>query len=121
MCPSDRAWTLAPTWNRHKAATLTARCSGESGRFPPKIDSQITFDHDECLIGVLMVVPNEVTLHFHDLELIIIHFGDDLRSPVLLEQSEFLLEIDCLIAHKNPSIRALLFSIPASRQCLKRL
>jgi hypothetical protein len=28
----------------------------------PKIDPQIALDHNECLIGVFVVVPNEVTL-----------------------------------------------------------
>ena len=50
-----------------------------------KIDPQIAFDHDECLIGLLVVVPDEVALQLHDLELIVVHLRDDLRLPLLLE------------------------------------
>jgi hypothetical protein len=63
-----------------------------------KIDSQVSFKNDESLISVLMVVPNEVALQLHDLESIIVHFGDDLRGPLFRERSEFLPTIDCLLA-----------------------
>ena len=32
-----------------------------------EIDPQITLHHDECFIGILMVVPDKVTLQLHDL------------------------------------------------------
>jgi hypothetical protein len=49
-----------------------------------------------------MVVPNEVTLQLHDLELIVVHFGDDLWLPLLLEQPELLAEVDRFVAHVTP-------------------
>jgi hypothetical protein len=67
---------------------------GNLNRAIAKIDPQITLDHDECLIGVLVVVPNEVALQLDDLELVIIHLGDDFRCPLLSKESQFLPEID---------------------------
>jgi hypothetical protein len=55
---------------------------------PPKIDPQNAFNHDERLIGVRMMVPNEVASQLDGLELIVIHFGDDLGSPVLRDCPE---------------------------------
>ena len=51
----------------------------------PEIDPQIAFQDDECLVGIFMVVPNEVALQLHDLELVVVHFGDDLRRPLLVK------------------------------------
>jgi hypothetical protein len=72
------------------------------GRAIPKIDPEITFYHDERLIGIFMIVPNEVTLQLHDLELIVIHLGDDLWLPLLVEQPEPLAEADRFVAHVTP-------------------
>jgi hypothetical protein len=49
-----------------------------------------------------MVVPNEVTLQLHDLELIVVHFGDDLWLPLLLEELKLLAEVDRFVAHVTP-------------------
>jgi hypothetical protein len=68
----------------------------------PKIDPQITFHHDERLIGIFVVVPNKVTLQLHDLELVVVHFGDDLWLPLLVEQPELLAEVDRFVAHVTP-------------------
>jgi hypothetical protein len=68
----------------------------------PKIDSQITFHHDERLISILVVMPNEVSLQLHDLELVVVHFGDDLWLPLLVEQPELLAEVDRFVAHMTP-------------------
>ena len=68
----------------------------------PKIDPQITFRHDERLIGIFVVVPNKVTLQLHDLELVVVHFGDDLWLPSVVEQPELLAEVDRFVAHVTP-------------------
>src|SRR6266540_1870021 len=44
-------------------------------------------------------MPNKIALQLHDLELVIVHFCDDLRQPLLVEQSELLREVDRLVAH----------------------
>src|SRR5438045_4140072 len=38
----------------------------------PKIDSQIALDHDERFIGLQVIVPDEIALQLHDLELIVV-------------------------------------------------
>jgi hypothetical protein len=71
-----------------------------------KIDPQIAVDHDERLIGIRVVMPNEIALQPHDLELIVVHLGDDLRPPLLVEQPELLPEVDGLVAHVAPPTKA---------------
>jgi hypothetical protein len=44
-------------------------------------------------------MPNEVSLQPHDLKLMIVHFGNDLGLPPLVEQFELLAEVDRLVAH----------------------
>jgi len=41
-------------------------------------------------------MPDEVALQLHDLELIVVHLGDDLGLPLLVEQRELLAEVDRL-------------------------
>ncbi len=53
-----------------------------------KVDPQLAVDHDERLIRILVVMPNEIAPQLHDLELIVVHPGDDLRPPLLVEQCE---------------------------------
>jgi hypothetical protein len=49
-------------------------------------DDIVVFVHtDEGLIGIPVVMPDEIALQLHDLELIAVHFGDDFRQPLLAE------------------------------------
>src|SRR5262249_9713346 len=64
-----------------------------------KIDPQSALEDDERLIRVLVIVPNEVALQPHELELVVVHFGDDLRLPLLVKQPELLAEIDRFVGH----------------------
>jgi hypothetical protein len=53
----------------------------------------------------VVIVPDEVAFKLHDLELIVVHLGNDLRLPLLVEQSELSCEIDRLVAHPGyPSV-----------------
>src|ERR1700722_3479818 len=88
-----------------------------------KIDSQIALQHDERLVGVLVIVPDEGALELHDLELVIVHFGDDLRLPLLVEKSQLLAEVDRLVAHlAAPTMDGASISFPmaAVQQVLRR-
>ena len=44
----------------------------------PKANLHLALDHDEGLVGVVMVVPNKVALKLDELELVVVEFGDDL-------------------------------------------
>src|SRR5262249_32662723 len=70
-----------------------------AGRAIAEVDPQNALQHDERLVRILMVVPDEVAAEPDDLELVVIHFGNDLRLPLLAKQGEFLGEIDCLVGH----------------------
>src|SRR5271169_4359039 len=73
-----------------------------------EIDAQVAVDYDERFIGILVIMPYEVALEIHELELIIVHFRNDSRRPMLGEQSEFLGKIDRFIAHARlPSSTAI--------------
>jgi hypothetical protein len=64
-----------------------------------QIDAQLALDDKESLVGVFVPVPNELTLQLHDLELIVVHFGDDPGLPLLGEQPEFLPKVDRAVIH----------------------
>src|SRR5258708_39976729 len=65
----------------------------------PEVDAQPAFEDDERLVRVLVVMPDEVAFQPHDLELVVVHLRDDLWLPLLREEREFLLEVDCLRVH----------------------
>jgi hypothetical protein len=46
-----------------------------------------------------VIVPNELALELHDLELVVVHFRYDLRLPLFVERSELFAEIDRLVVH----------------------
>jgi len=49
-----------------------------------------------------VVVPDEVAGEPHELELVVVHLGDDLRRPLFLEQPELVREIDRAILMGAP-------------------
>src|SRR5262245_42553855 len=56
-----------------------------------EVDAERSIQDDEGLVRIFVVVPDEVALQLDDLELIVVHLGDDLRLPLLVEQPELLL------------------------------
>src|SRR5215471_21712423 len=68
----------------------------------PKVDPEITLHHDERLVGILVVVPDEVPEELHDLELVVVHLGDDFRLPSFFDQPELLMEVDRPAGHATP-------------------
>src|ERR1700693_3458977 len=79
-----------------------------------EIDAQIALDDDERFVRILVIVPDEVALQLDDLEVIVVHFGDDLWLPLLVEQRELLAQVDRLVAHRvAPSSIASLTEAPA--------
>jgi hypothetical protein len=66
--------------------------SGKTCRRPvPKLDQQSSLKAEEELVGVVVLVPDEVTLELYDLDLIIVQFTDDLRPPMFGNSGQFLL------------------------------
>src|ERR1051326_3627275 len=71
-----------------------------------KIDPQLALADKERFVGLLVIMPDEVALQLHDFELVVVHFGDDLRLPLLVEQRELLAQVDRLVAHAASPSRA---------------
>ena len=59
-----------------------------------EIDAQRTLQHDEGLVGLLVIVPDEIALDAHDLELVVVQFRNHARLPLVGEERELLGEID---------------------------
>src|SRR6267142_3139696 len=64
-----------------------------------QVDGQLPVHHDEDLVGLGVLVPDELALDLHDLEMVVVHLGDDLRRPLLRELGELLGEIDRGLSH----------------------
>ena len=64
-----------------------------------EIDAQRPVEHDERLVGLGMAVPVEVAFEPHDLELVVVHLGNDLGLPLLGEQGELPGERDGDVGH----------------------
>jgi hypothetical protein len=58
------------------------------------------FQNDEGLVGVSVTVPHEVTLEPHDLDLVVVHLGDNAHRIVTgLKLPELLGEVDLFCFH----------------------
>src|SRR6185437_11594621 len=64
-----------------------------------EIDPQGPFQYDEGLVRLGVVVPDEIAVDAHELELVVVHLRDDFRLPLLPEEGELLLQVDRLTAH----------------------
>ena len=63
-------------------------------RFPvAKIKEQGSFVDEEQLIFVDMVVPDEFTLYFSQLDLLAVEFANDFGGPLIGEEGEFLEDV----------------------------
>ena len=51
------------------------------------------------VVGVFVIVPDEITLQFGELELIVVHFCNDFGLPLLAKQSKFFPEADRSVDH----------------------
>src|SRR5262249_44617631 len=67
----------------------------------PEVDAQRPLDHQECFVRFGMLVPDEVALNLDDLELVVVHLGDDFWTPLLVEQAEFFADIDGGVSHRG--------------------
>src|SRR5205085_6804354 len=61
-----------------------------------QVDGQSALDDKEELIFVLMLVPDELALKLHQLNLRVVYLAGDFRAPMVVEEPEFLAEIDFL-------------------------
>lgn len=59
-----------------------------------KVDSQLALNNEERLVRICMGVPDEVSLQANDLELVIVHLGNNSGRPLFAEEAELLFNID---------------------------
>ena len=62
-------------------------------RAVPEIDPKVTVQDDKGLVSILVIVPHEITFNLYDLELIVVHFRDDFRRPLLRKQGELFIKV----------------------------
>jgi hypothetical protein len=80
------------TWAKHDIAIA-------------KLDSQITVEYEEELVGVIVAVPDELALQFDDLDLVVVQPRDDLWRPVVGDAGQLVAEINWLVGHWLPAYR----------------
>src|SRR3989449_8483855 len=56
-------------------------------------EQQTAFHHKEELVLALVVMPHELALQLHELDVRIVQFARDLRAPVVIEQTELLRQV----------------------------
>jgi len=64
-----------------------------------EIEAQMAFEDEEGLVGVFVMMPDEVALKFDELELVVVHLGDHFGGPVVVDEGEFLGEVDGGVGH----------------------
>jgi hypothetical protein len=60
----------------------------------PEANAHLSVQGDKHLIGVFVVMPNELILKFDELKVIVSHLGNDLRGPGLGEFVKLFTEVD---------------------------
>jgi hypothetical protein len=50
-------------------------------------------------------MPNEIPQQFHHFELVVVHFSDDPRRPVLVDQVDFLYEVQAFVSAHLVALR----------------
>src|SRR5713101_626122 len=60
-----------------------------------ELHAQLPLNHKKELIFMVVMVPHELALEFYSLHVAVIQLGDDPGPPVIMEASEFLVQIDC--------------------------
>jgi hypothetical protein len=59
-----------------------------------QLDREMPFEDKEEVVGFVVLVPDELTLHLDDPHVLVVELGDDLRLPVLIEELQLLAQVD---------------------------
>jgi sulfur dioxygenase len=70
-----------------------------------KLDPELAAPHHEKLVFILVMVPREFALHFHEFDLLTVQGCNGLGPPMLVKQREFFVEADSV--HVCPHILSL--------------
>ncbi len=61
-----------------------------------ELHAEPTIHDQEEFIFVIMLVPNELALELHQLDLLAVQFAHDLRAPIVTEERQLIAEVDFL-------------------------
>src|SRR5713226_2856737 len=74
-------------------------------------DSELAFHHEEKLVGLGMLMPDEFAFQLGQLHIVVVERGDDLRAPKVREAVECLGEIDFIhMSSRGPIFPGKLYS-----------
>jgi hypothetical protein len=59
-----------------------------------KLDRRAPLEHQEEVVGLIVLVPDELALHLHDEDVVVVQLSDGLRLPVTVERGQLVREID---------------------------
>src|SRR4029453_19385622 len=76
-------------------------------------DAQPTSSDKEDLVGVLVLVPDELASNLDHLDVVVVDVGDDLRTPIFVEAPELLVEVHPLGHSASSSYLAVLGELSA--------
>ncbi len=76
-----------------------------------QLDVERALQHEEEIVGVVVLVPDELALHLHDHHVVAVVGRHGARRPVFGEAAELLGEID-LVVHRRPPRRRLPSRLP---------
>lgn len=66
-----------------------------------ELDRQLSIDHQEQFVRVLVSVPDEITHDLDQLDLVVVEAGDQPRGPVVGESVERFAEVHDIVTHSH--------------------
>src|ERR671925_70831 len=92
--PEERAETIVPVDVEDELATFAETIEEWAA---PRPSWEFPLQDEEEVVGVGMRMPDELALHLHDGELVVVVVADDPRREVLIERRQLRGEVDRLV------------------------
>jgi len=67
-----------------------------------ELDGEVALDHDEKLVFIFVLMPDELTLNLGQFDLAVVQIRHDFRIPLIVKATEFLGQVD-LVKHASIS------------------
>lgn len=87
-------WLVLNSLRHYKHLT-----GGEIDGAVSEVNAELTFENDERLVRVLVIMPDEVAFESCELELVVVHLSHNLWLPLLGKERKLLLKINGLAVH----------------------
>jgi len=59
-----------------------------------ELDGEVALDHDEKLVFIFVLMPDELTLNLGQFDLAVVQIRHDFRIPLIVKATEFLGQVD---------------------------